>query len=165
MHLPSSELPVPTELPPDAQPLSSADITAALAFELAAELEAPSEVFRRFNLSDAQAQQLLTNPTFRNLVVEAKREWAQLTNTEKRVRMKALMSVELLLPDMHGMALSAAVNPSARTDIFRALTRLAGLETKEASVPNMERFAITINLGPDNKTVTIDAQPAKDEAA
>jgi hypothetical protein len=74
------------------------------------------------------------------------------------------MSVELLLPTIHGLAVDPQVTPTARTDVFRTLTRLAGLETKEAATPNLERFAITINLGSPDKSVTIDTKPVQDAA-
>jgi hypothetical protein len=152
-------------------PISSNKIQARLAYELAANLMTPSEVFQRFGLNKQQARAILANPQFRTLYAEAKVVWNSAESTKDRIRAKAGMMVEDSLLALWQILHDGEVAPPSRLAAFKEIVQVANLGPPRASEGPGEsgpRFTLTINIpgspGHEAKSVTIDAETAETDS-
>lgn len=126
--------------------------------ELAAGMEEPDVLARRYNITDAGWANLKDDNNFQK-VVEAKR--AELQKSGYTFRLKAALAAESLLDDIYLGAKDIDASLSAKLEAFKYLTKLGGLEPKEDKTAQQgPAFSIRIDLGGDNST-TIDIQGPK----
>lgn len=137
----------------------------ALALELVSGLSQPSEVFSRHGYSAADAAKMLNNPQFKQMLREAKSAWNADMNAEERIRLKARLALEEMLPAHYDLATNPDTPAAARNEAVKTFERLSGMAAKEqaGAAGGGDRFVVNINLG-ENKSVTIDA-PAQLEPA
>ena len=141
--------------PIKASKFTASDFSATLAAELAAGIYEPSEVFDTFGLTTDEARAMLATPAFQAMVKQASAEWKALDNTEKRVRYKALVSVEELMPTLFGVVSDMKNPASSRTDAFKTFMKLAALDRAEVEGQSGQRFSISINLGADHAPIAL----------
>jgi len=134
-------------------------LSAALAMELASGLSPASEIFARWGHTPEEARAILSNPTFQQMLKEAKGNWDSDSNVEERIRMKARLALEELLEPHFKMAKSVDTPPPSRIEAMKTFERLSGMSAKEkdSGFTPGERFIVNINLGSDIPSVTIDA--------
>jgi hypothetical protein len=125
-------------------------LTSTLAMELASQLTSPTEVFARHGFSEDDAKLILADPTFRNMIKEAKAEWGAEQNTAERIKLKAQMALEELLLPTFTMAKDPRVPPPARMDASKMFERLSGVSKEtEGNGGGGPKFVLNINVGSD----------------
>lgn len=124
--------------------------TAALAFELAAQLVPWRQVTARFGISDEQFRLLLAAPIFQKMVREAKAKWDSPMSVAERTRLKAQFALEQCLLPMHGIAQDGKTHPQQRLDAMKLLAGIAGMGKGEGPQP-ANGFQLTINLGENHQ--------------
>jgi hypothetical protein len=129
---------------------------------LAAGIETQETICARYNLTRQEFTQITAAPSFQAALVEAIRDFQSISNTPNRVRMKAQLITELLLPAMHNLADNIGTPAAARVSAFSAVRSLTGMEKPEQTAPQ-QKFSLTINLGPTAKPVTIEASRMPDQ--
>lgn len=155
--------PEPVPEPSAPEPIQLRDLSPVLALELASGLTPPEDVFARHGIGRAEAVQLLKNDIFKKMIRQAKADWDSHENAEERIRLKARLALEELLPDHFSMAISHSTPPPARNEATKILKSLAGMDRKdgfEGTGGTGERFTVTINLG--ERPMTIDGGTVHD---
>lgn len=142
-----------------------------LAREIAMDMRPLDEILALYEVDNHRWQEIQTSQIFKGYLRGALEEWNSATNTQERVRMKALFMVEESLPEFYARLHDADEALQHKTEVFKTITKLAGLE-KSADAGTGERLTVTINLGADNqlqieKTITpqgnlIDAEQVED---
>jgi hypothetical protein len=132
--------------------------------ELAAKLQPVEEILRKYKVTAGQLGLLLRNNAFRDLVREAERDFASITNTAERIRIKAMLLTEIGLDEIYLILTDNKVMPSARVQAFAQIKNLTGLEKPELD-RGRAQFKLVINvptpLSPEQKQ-TITVQGAVD---
>ena len=133
-------------------------ISPRLINELALGLYPPSEVFRRFGYSEADAARLIDSGAFRKALKDAKEKWASTESAEERVRLKALIALEEMMPHLFAMGVDETVNPTARNETFKTFAKIAGMEkpAQDATAGSGPGFAINIHLGDTKREIVIE---------
>lgn len=138
----------------------SPDIS-AFVMELAAKLEPIEKVLEKYGLTQENLQTLLKNKHFRELVHNTERDFASITNTADRVRIKAMMLTELGLEEMFLILSNPNHLAAARVSAFSAIKSLTGLEKPELE-REKARFHLTISVpaadGQPGKTIEVTAE-------
>ena len=160
----SLDLDVPAQPPQPVMPpasVSTQDMQAELAMELAAGLLPINNIMTRFDLTKEQLRLLLLNPIFRGMVRSYKQEWLAATNAKERIRVKAAMATEEGLLELNRIFHDSMLNPTARLEAFKQMSNLADVQPKKDAVDTGPKFNLTLNLGSDPNAaaqhVTIDA--------
>ena len=130
-----------------------------LAAELASGLLPPQEVFDRYGINEDEARTMLKAPEFRAMVKQAKQDWEAADNAEKRIRVKARMALEELLPSQFRLAMDEGNTPAGRNEAVKIIKNLAGMDRTEGEGGGTgERFVVNINLGEQSgEKVIVDA--------
>ena len=131
------------------------DSLASLAADLARQLEPADAIFKRYRMDDAVADELMANPAFIEMVKQAHHAWKDVSNASERVRLKAVIALEEMLPKMYRRAVDPDTPVGAANDTFKTFKALAGMDAKEAADVG-GRFSVTINL-PGKAPATIEA--------
>ena len=142
--------------------LTSDDIEARVALELAIGIQPVADIIKQFSLTKAQMQQLLQEQGFRNMVKQFKSEWLAASNSKERIRLKAAVMAEHNLLVLHDIVNDMDLNPNARLEAYKQITALADVQPKKDAVESGPKFNLTLNLGGD-QTVTIDAETVIDD--
>ena len=132
-------------------------ISSKLINELALGLYPPSEVFKRFGYSEAEAARLIDSGAFRNALKDAKEKWASTDSAEERIRLKALIALEEMMPSLFAMGVDDTINPTARNEAFKTMAKLAGVERgPQDGGAGGPAFAININLGDTRREIVVN---------
>ncbi len=146
------------------RPLTLNDISPKLINDLALGLYPPSEVFARHGYTEQQAAKLVDSGVFASALKEAKDRWNSTDSAEERIRLKALIALEELMPYLFAVTTDLDTPPTAKNEIFKSFQRLAGVDkpAKEAGTGG-PGFHININLGDGvrREVVVEPAQPAE----
>lgn len=141
------------------------DHDSRLAVELAVQISPVEEILRRHDLTADELRAKMKDPTFRNMVREARRTWNSDLSVKDRIKLKTQVLVEDSLLGLYTMFHDVNVAPPARLDAFKQMARVAAVDTPEKAGPGGgERVSISINLGADRQPLTIQASalPAED---
>ena len=139
------------------KPVSSDDMRAALAAELAVGILPLPDILKRFDMTSAELKVLMKDANFKQMVSQFKREWNEASNSKERVRIKAVIMVEENLLELHSIFNDIELNPSARLDAFKQMVSLADVAPKTNAPDSGPKFNLTLNLGSSREPVTIDA--------
>jgi hypothetical protein len=158
----------PPELPPSAPSLALMDGSyAALAREIAQDIRDPVDILPDYGFtgpSDPNWQRLQKSHDFIGLLMQAAREWNAADSTSKRIRYKALASLELVVAEMHVIALTHS-SAERRIEAAKFIKSIAGFDGgggiggRGAPEDGTGGVSITINIGP--KTVSAQLTPQK----
>lgn len=136
------------------------EFSPALAADLVLRLRPVKDILDRYEMTQADLKRLLANPQFRTLCNEARQKWTSDLSAGDRVKLKAAIIAEDVLPTIHGMIVSGSTPAPARVDAFKTVNRLAQLDTPEKSGAESGRFVINIRLGGDSsERLVIDQTP------
>jgi len=139
--------------------LGTAQITNALAMELAAQLTGLPDILERYSLSKAQLKRILKDPEFRIIYGQAKARWGADANATERVISKSTIMVEDSLIEIYGILHDVDSSPNNKIQAFNALVELSdAAPRKQAAKPpeTGEKFSITINLSGGKRQFDID---------
>lgn len=158
-----------------AEPAATLDpALATLARELVSDIHPAEVVLRRHGYagaSDPAWQRLARNPGFTALLETLSREWHGLDSTQKRVRAKALASVELAIPDWHRQMTDRDTAGGVKADLAKLMVAVAGVGTPPpGSVTQGGAAGFRLNIvinppGQPQQVVTVAGQPALDARA
>jgi hypothetical protein len=127
-------------------------------FELAAGLEEPDHIAKKYHYTDEAWSALSQDENFRK-VVDSKRH--ELQKSGYTFRLKAALAAEDLLDEVYVGAKSPDASLSAKLESFKYLTKIAGLEPKEdKGVVAGPGFSIKIELGDNSITINQNPQDA-----
>ena len=133
------------------------DLTAALAFDLAAQLSPMSVILERYQLTPEQLKAALTHPPFVKLVKEAQAKWNSDMSVAERVRLKAQFALESCILPVHGIAHNKDTGAASRIDAVKLLSTIAGMSRGDAVAQEGSKFSLTINLG--EKSTSLQVAP------
>jgi hypothetical protein len=144
-----------------AEVLGGVDIK-KLVEDLAAEIRPEAEIWRSYGVRTvSHKDSIVAQPMFEQLLNEARGRWHAPDNHKNRVRQMALAAVELgITPLFTGMS-DDAKPLSSRVDAFRALARVAGVETDPALAGGAgggQVVAIRIDLGGGRGVIEVGAR-------
>lgn len=138
---------------------------ASLARELAQDIRPANEVLETYGFTgsaDPRWIALARSATFARAMLEAQKEWSAVDSTSKRIRYKAQASLELLLPEMHRLALDGTVPMSTRAEAWRFIKSCSGIDAPKGpggfgGEDAAGGVRVTINIG--EKTLTASLAP------
>ena len=141
--------------------INVAELSAALAADLAAELYDQETVFRNHGLSMEVGQALLGQPWFKAMVEQAKRDWDALDNVRDRIRAKAQIALEESIPTVYGIIADKNTPGAARVAAFKEMKEIAGMGAKEPAEGGAGFIPIQIFLdGREAPPITIQPEAA-----
>jgi hypothetical protein len=138
--------------------MSSEDMRASLASELAVGLLPIPDILKRFQMTSADLKLLMKQPAFRKMVSQYKREWSDASNAKERIRIKAAIAAEEGLLTLYEIFKDLELNPSARLEAYKQITNLADVAPKKDVQDTGQHFNLTLNLGDTGKPITINAE-------
>jgi hypothetical protein len=133
------------------QPSFNDSVLLKLAREIAMDIREIADILATYELDDAMWQEIQGNWTFKQYLRGAIEEWNSATNTQERVKMKALSMVEEALPEFYTRMHDKGESLQHKTEVFKTITKLAGLERTANDPGTGERLTVTINLGADQQ--------------
>jgi hypothetical protein len=124
-----------------------------LAREIAIDLFPIETILANNKIDQTQFERIKTDPRFLKLVESEVMAWNAAANTHERTKLKAGALIEEFLPEAHGRLHDGKEPLSAKTELLKALARIAnmGNERGQGEAGAGERFTVTINLGADQK--------------
>ena len=122
-----------------------------LAREIASDMRELNEVLALYDVSDTQWEALQRSSRFQQLLKSASEEWNAVTNTPERVKLKSLAFVEEALPEFYARVHDGKETLSAKNEVLKTISRLAGIGGPVEGAISGERMVITINLGADHQ--------------
>lgn len=137
----------------------------ALAREIAQDIREVNDILVDYGFDGAEDprwRSIYESRDFKTALHNAVQEWNAADSTPKRVRYKAAASVEAALPALHAIMLNDAVAVTGRVEVFRQMSRLAGMADgavpREGAGGGGSGFQLTINIG-EGKGVTLRTAP------
>jgi hypothetical protein len=116
----------------------------ALAAELAMGLIPPHEVFEQHGYTKQEAQELLQNPYFDEMVKQAKRDWDSMSNVQQRLQAKARLALEEGLVDLYKILSNNKEGAQARVAAAKELKDIAKIQNETTNttggLPSIQIF-------------------------
>ena len=138
-------------------PVSSDDMQARVALELAVGISPVADILKQFGLRKEQLKAMLQEQGFRNMVSQYKQEWLAASNAKERIRLKAAVMAEHNLLILHDIINDMDLNPTARLEAYKQVTALADVQPKKDVTDTGSRFSVTINIpGAEPMSVAAD---------
>ncbi len=136
------------------------EFSATLAFDLAAELHEPQDVFAKHGMSIQEGVDLLNQPWFQNMVRQAKQDWNTITNAKERIKAKASLALEESIVTMYGMIEDKNIPAAARVAAFKELKDVSGVAPRdqEGAINNIVPIRIFLG-GVDPVSIAPDVTP------
>ena len=133
-----------------------------LARSIAMDIHPIEQILATHGLDANQWETISKHDYFQTVLRSEIEAWNAATNTAERVRLKSLSFVEEALPEFYARVHDAREPLSAKTEVLKTVSRLAGVGGTGAEVGMTgEKVSITINLGADNQLKIEKALPAK----
>ena len=154
------------------QPSFNDAVLLKLAREIAMDIREIGDILATYEVDDYSWQSIKESYTFKAYLKGALEEWNSAINTKERVKMKALSMVEEALPEFYTRMHDSKEALQHKTEVFKTITKLAGLERTVGDVGTGEKLTVTINLGADQQLrverditprVTVGDYPAEDD--
>lgn len=139
--------------------------SALLAGDLAAGLHDAKTVFENHGLTEEEGLELLNNPRFQEMLKAAQQEWASVSNTHTRLKLKAQIILEQSLIDLFGIVTSEKQPAAARVAAVKELKDIAKVTENEGGGSGTSLPPIQIVIGGAATTVegkTIDHRKAEE---
>lgn len=133
-----------------------------LAYELALEMDTPTNVFARYGYGKDEALRVMQMPGF---IATVKKYRDEIVTGGVSFRLKAKIQAEDLLTHSYEMATDPEVPPAVRADLIKWTARVANLEPKDKGEggPAGAGFTLNISFGGSPAPVrpTIDVTPGR----
>lgn len=132
---------------------------ARLVWELAAEINKPIDIIKRYGLSATDLKAKMRDKMFIAALKEAKKMWASDLNAQQRIKMKSALLLEDSIMDIFLIIKTPDMNASNKLEAAKQLAAMAEVGGKKQGGDTATGFKLTINMGNDSpKSVTIDGQ-------
>lgn len=124
-----------------------------LAREIAAQLFDTEEILERNQIDPARFEEIKLDPNFQRYLASEVQAWNAAGNVHERTKLKAGMLLEEFLPEANARIHDPKETLTAKTELVKTLTRIAGMGLDRANIEGGggEKFTVTINLGADHK--------------
>lgn len=123
-----------------------------VAREIAIDLYDVETILKNNKIDQSDFERIKKDPRFLALLESEVSAWNSAGNTLERTKLKAGAMLEEFLPEANTRIHDKAETLSAKTELLKALMRIAGMGERVAGdAPTGERFTVTINLGSDHK--------------
>lgn len=132
-------------------PAANPVVQMKIAREIAADMRPIDEILKVHGISVPEWEVMSTTARFQELVTSAVTEWQSVSNTSERVKLKSLAFVEEALPEFYARAHDPKEPLSAKIEVLKAVSRLAGIGGSADVGGATERMVVNINLGADHK--------------
>jgi len=152
------ELPVSLRVPRDVATL------AALAREVAMDINELDVVLARFELTAKEYAEIADNHVYKQMLTAAVQAWASAANTPERIRIEAASAFEQIMPVI---SLRMRNDREGLDDVVkgaRLFAEVAGFAVN-SGVANGERVTINIDLGNDKLTLSHEVRPIEPAAS
>jgi len=150
---------LPTELTSSLERIEiDASMLAALAREVAMDINDLPVILGHYGLSEAQYAEIRGNATFRRLLDGAVQAWASAANTPERIRIQAAAAFEVVMPRVAKRLMD---DKEKLDDVVKGARMFADVAGLGPNVPGTagERVTINIDLGADKLTLTHAVKP------
>lgn len=128
------------------------DLLLKLAREIAADINDLETILKHYSIDAYRWESVRNNARFQQLLSNAIEEWNAAGNTHERVKLKAAVMIETVLPELHKRLIDNKEHLGQQVEGLKWLRDLAGLGPRAgAGAQAGERFSVTINLGADQK--------------
>lgn len=135
------------------------DTDARLVWELAAEINKPAEILKRYSLTAADLKAKTKDSMFIAALREAKKAWKSDLNVQQRIKIKAALLLEDSLLDIMMIIKTPEMAASNKLEATKQLAQMGEVGTKKQGEQAASGFKLTINMGDNSpKSVTIDGQ-------
>lgn len=125
-----------------------------LAAGVAKDIEDLEDLLKRLGLAREDYDILAGTRTFKSMLDQAVAEWQGASNTLKRTRLKAAVSIEHGMPAMHAAMVNEKEPLASRVKVFETMARIAGLGTPEQQAQGPgQAFRLEINLGANKQII------------
>lgn len=112
-----------------------------LANEMAKDIIEPIDVLKSLGVTPDQFEDIKDTRAYRQMYAEALAEWQGANNTQKRVKLKAAATVEVVIHEFYRDLRNNTETLSARTELLKTLARIGGLGNPEPiQQKNMGQF-------------------------
>jgi hypothetical protein len=123
-----------------------------LAREIAQDINTIESILEQYRIPASTWEKIKDSPRFQAILQRELAVWNSAQNTNERVKIKSGAIVEESLSNLHVELNNNQTPLTARTELLKTLTRLAGMGLEKAEVAGAgERFTVTINMGADNQ--------------
>lgn len=112
-----------------------------LANEMAKDIVDPIDILKQLNITSEQYEEIRDTRAYKIMYAEACAEWQGANNTQKRVKLKAAATVEVVMHEFYRDLRNTTETLSARTELLKTLARIGGLGNPEPiQQKNMGQF-------------------------
>jgi hypothetical protein len=123
-----------------------------IANEIAMDILPIEDIKKLYGYTDDAWGVLMRNPTFDAMLQDAIVTWQSAGNVEKRIRFKALASVEMSLLRFHTDMNNPEITLASRTEALKTIIKLAGMDKPEPVSGSVgSGWSLTINVGGASK--------------
>lgn len=122
------------------------DRMVSIAREIAMDLHELDEVLRRYSLTPGEFKSMSEDPRFHAVLDAAVGEWNAAKNTADRIKMKAGISLEESIVNLHAAMNNVNEPLNHRVEVAKLMAKLAGVG-EAAAGPSGPGFSLTINMG------------------
>jgi hypothetical protein len=131
---------------------------------LVANISSVPDILTRHGLAPADLKKKMADKMWVSAYKEAKAMWSSDLNVQARIRFKAGLLLEDALEDLMLIIKDPMQAPSQKLEATKQLDALSGTSKPKGSESTGSKFTVNINLGGNQKGVTIDGyavpQPA-----
>jgi len=134
-----------------------------IAREIAIDLYDTETILKNNQIDRNQFEQIKRDPRFLRILEAEVAAWNAAGNTHERTKLKAAALMEEFLPEANARIHDPKEPLSAKTELVKTLTRIAGMGIDNARVEGGggEKFTVTINLGASEKLTFENTLPHK----
>jgi hypothetical protein len=142
---------MPTRLDPD---------DTLLAQELTQEIRPWAEIAPDFGMSVSDIEtRMASDPQFATMVRNLRKEWTAISSTKERIRAKARVGIELLLPEAIARGLNKNTHTADLINVIKTVARLGDLEPTSPTAgagAGGPGVSITLNFGSGAQPRTVN---------
>ena len=102
-----------------------------LAVEMAKDIANPPDILKALGFTPVEFEEIQQTRAYKQMYAEALSEWASASNTQKRVKLKAAATIELIMHEFYQDLRNRGENLSARTELLKTIARIGGLGNPE----------------------------------
>jgi hypothetical protein len=125
-----------------------------LSREIAAEAYPLDTILSHYNITPQEWDAIQSNPQFKRYFDIAVQEWNSVSSTGERIKLKMLLAIEHVLPEMVRQLLNENESLAARGKLLELMMKGADLGTVKADQSTgANKIQISINLGSEREVV------------
>lgn len=136
-----------------------------LANEMAKGIVDPLDILKTVGVTPAEFDELKETHAYRHMYAEALGEWEGANNTQKRVKLKAAATVEVVMHEFYQEMRNRTEPLTARTELLKTLARIGGLGNPEPmqTKNSGQFFKLEIHIDGKKDPIVIGASSTSDE--